>query len=195
MDWLGYDNGSRDRPTIFDENDLRNANILALQGRNPANVEQRNLVNESAKSLFHPFVFAQESTPLNFGLDFSIGNQTELFGKKFGYNFGANFSTDYLYYDDGLTGIFSDGGGENLIKEQEFDQLKGNKNTQVGGLLSLSMQLSPNHEITFNNLYNHTGETTAVNDNGFWRNTGQPNYVTNGVFFIERGIYKRTIKW
>jgi TonB-dependent receptor len=189
MDWLGYDNGSRDRPAIFDENDLRNANILAIQGRNPANIEQRNLVNESAKSLFHPFVFANESTPLNFGLDFSVGNQTEVFGKKFGYNFGANFSSDYLYYDQGVTGIYSDGGGEILIREQEFNQTKGSKNAQVGGLLSLSMQLSPNHEITLNNLYNHTGETTAVNDDGFWRNTGQPNYVTNGVFFIERGIY------
>jgi TonB-dependent receptor len=189
MDWLGYDNGSRDRPTIFDENDLRNANIIAIQGRNPANVEQRNLIDQSAKSLYHPFVFARESTPMNFGFDFSVGNQTDLFGKKFGYNFGANFSTDYLYYDDGVTGIYSDGGGDLLIREQEFDQLKGSKNTQLGGLLALSLQLSPNHEITLNNLYNHTGETTALNDAGFWRNTGQPNYVTNGVFFIERGIY------
>ena len=188
-DGLGFEDGSRDRPLIFDQYDLRNANILAIHGRNPDNVEQRTLVNESAKSLNNPFVFGQRSTPLNYGLDFSIGNQTELFGKKFGYNFGVNLKTDYQFYDDGLTGIYSDGGGTNLIKEQEFIEVKGDRSTQIGGLLSLSYQFSPNHELTFNNLYNHDGTITAINDDGFWRNTGQPNYVTNGVFFIERGIY------
>lgn len=188
-DGIGFDDGSRARPGIFDQHDFRNANIMAIRGRNPVNIEERTLVNESSKSLDNPFVFGKKSAPLNYGVDFSTGNQTILFGNKFGYNLGLNFTTDHIFYDDGISSISSDGGGETLILEQEFNEVKGTKSTQVGGLLSLAYQFSPNHEIILNNLYNHIGEVTGISDDGFWRNTGQPNYVTNGIFFIERGIF------
>jgi len=187
-DWAGFDDGIRARSDeVIQYNDeLRGISISSA--RNPEDVFERQVITETVNAMDNPFVESVQSTPLNYGVDFSTGNRTLLFGRDFGYNLGLSFSSDYNFYDDGRTGIYSDGGGEELIREQDFSEVKGTRNSQLGGLLSLSYQLSSNHELTLSNLYNHDGQNAYRISDGYWRNTARPNFVSRSNSFIERTL-------
>ena len=197
-DDFGFDDGTRKRPSVLVENskfiDFGSASNTAVQGRSPENMTERQIIDETAKSLDNPFVESIESTPLNYALDFSVGNQYDLFGKKFGANLGVNYSQDYTFYKDGRRGLYSDGGGDDLITEQNFSNSTGTRTAQLGGLLTLAYQLSPNHEITFSDLYNHNTDIVANRSEGLWLNTAQPNFVTRAISFTERSLNNAQLK-
>lgn len=193
FDWLGYDDGTRGVPQAWKDyrNQLRpvaSANSLARAGRNPANVAERSIIDKTAKALDNPFIAATESAPVNYGIDFSVGNSLELFGKNFGYSLGIKYSRDYTFYNDGSYGIYfaTRNTEDQLNKEQQFDVTNGSLNTQLGGLLSLAYQFSPNHELIFSNLYNHDNATEARIASGFWSSTGQPFFEDRFISYQER---------
>ncbi len=187
LDWLGYDNGTRDRPGLVRRTDLRGIDDLVIVGRSPENVIERDLADRTARSFDNPFTPKHISTPLNYGFNLSTGNSSEVFGKRFGYNFGVVFNKNYSFYDDGTTGFYEDNSG-NLRTIQNFNETRSQINTKIGGLLSLSLQLSNNHELKFTSLYNHDGESAYQRNVGFWLQTSYDRFDTRGVLWKERGL-------
>ena len=187
LDWLGYDDGTRDIPGVVRRTDMRGFNDQAIAGRDPDNLLERDLVNRTAKSFDNPFVPDQITAPLNYGFNLSTGNSSEVFGKRFGYNLGVVFNRNYTFYDDGRSGFYQDNNG-NLRTIQNFNEIRSQTNTQIGGLLGLSLQLSNNHELQFTSLYNHDGQSAFQRNVGFWLQTSYDQFDTRGVLWMERGL-------
>ncbi len=193
-DWLGYDDGTRELPTEFTEFRDRiasasQANGLERVSRNPANEEEREILNQTAKAFETPFLASETSVPLDFGVDFSVGNRTTLFGKNLGYSAAISYSKGYTFYDDGEYGLFFDGGIDELRNEQSYSITNGDENTQLGGIISVAYQLSPNQEITLEHLYNHDNLNSARTYRGFWQSfRGGSTFEDRLITFQEREL-------
>ncbi|MEM8969782.1 MAG: TonB-dependent receptor, partial [Bacteroidota bacterium] len=193
-DWLGYDDGTRALPEDFTQfrdqiSSASQANGLERAARSPANEEERNILNQTARAFDTPFLATQSSVPLNYGADFSIGSRTTVFGKNLGYSAAISYGKGYTFYDDGRYGLFFDGGVDQLINEQRYSVVNGDENTQLGGILSVSYQLSPNQEITLEHLYNHDNQVSARTYRGFWQSfRGGSNFEDRLVTFQEREL-------
>ena len=188
----GFDNGIRSRPSVFDEfEDLLQggaAESTARRARIPENTQDRNVIDESSKSLNNGFLPNVSNAGIDHGIELAIGNRFNLGDKPLGVNLGLNYSRSYLHLDNKTTGIWSDGGSTSLINEQSLNAVESTDEAQLGALLGLSLQLSPHHEISLNSLYNHNGASKALISNGFWRNTASPFYESQAIHFQERGL-------
>ena len=157
--------------------------------RNPANEEEREILNQTAKAFETPFLASETSVPLDFGVDFSVGNRTTLFGKNLGYSAAISYSKGYTFYDDGEYGLFFDGGIDELRNEQSYSITNGDENTQLGGIISVAYQLSPNQEITLEHLYNHDNLNSARTYRGFWQSfRGGSTFEDRLITFQEREL-------
>ncbi|NMM47128.1 TonB-dependent receptor [Marinigracilibium pacificum] len=194
MDWLGYDDGTRDRPTVFDANKQylqgSAANQTAIIGRVPENDFERNLIDESSKAFNSSFLERRKSSAMNYGLNIAFGNQHQYGDKKLGYNVGLLYDRSYEMVPSGMEGYYSRSlsGTSDLVREQEFTTMSGSEKATVGGLFGLSYQFSPTNEINFDAIYNHSGESYAQVNDGYWRNTAYPNFNTRVNGFKEREL-------
>ena len=193
-DWLGYDDGTREIPSEFIEFRDRipsasQANGLERASRSPANEEERAVLNQTADAFETPFLATEASVPLDYGIDFSVGSRTTLFGKNLGYSAAVSYSRGYTFYDDGEYGLFFDGGIDELRNEQSYNVTNGDQNTRVGGMVSLAYQVSPNQEIVLENLYNHDNLVSARTYRGFWQSfRGGSTFEDRLVTFQEREL-------
>lgn len=192
-DFLGYDDGTRQIPASFQQYRDRIGNAAQAGGLErtaqiPSNEEARDVLNQTATAFETPFLASRQSVPLNYGADFSVGNRTTLFGKNLGYSLGVSYSKDYTYYD-GRYGLYFDGGVDQLRSEQNYSLENGDKNTKLGGIVSISYQFSPNQEITLENLYNHDNQVSARVYNGYWQSfRGGSNFEDRLTAFQEREL-------
>ncbi|QCK13783.1 TonB-dependent receptor [Mangrovivirga cuniculi] len=194
-DWLGYDDGTRERPMIFDEYSeyllgSSNARATAIKGRLTENEFERNIIDESSKIFNSDFVERTKNSGLNHGLNIAFGDQFSIGEKKLGYNVGLLYSRSYTFIPNGMEGYYSRGltNSDNLIREQDYSLTSGKETATVGGLFGLSYQFNPTNEINFDVIYNHTGESFANVNDGFWRNTGYENFNSRSNGFTERGL-------
>ncbi len=194
---LGFDDGTRDRPGIFDANqDLLSggsAESTARRARLPGNDLERNLINNSSKVLDNGFIPEVNDAGINHGLEIAFGNRFQIAGNPLGVSIGLNYGRSYTHLDNLSTGIFSDGGSQSLITEQSLNAVNSVDEAQLGALLGISYQFDPNHELSINTLYNHTGESEAGIANGTWRNTASPLYETQLISFRERSLLSNQV--
>ncbi len=193
-DWLGYDDGTRSLPTDFTQyrdqiSSGSQANGLARAARSPANEEERNILNQTARAFDTPFLARESAVPLDYGVDFSVGSRTTLFGKNLGYSAAISYSKGFTFYDDGQYGLYFDGGIDELRNEQSYSITNGDENTQLGGIVSVSYQLSSNQEITLEHLYNHDNLVSARTYRGYWQSfRGGSTFEDRLVTFQEREL-------
>jgi len=194
LDFLGYDDGNRALPNAFTQYRERIGNPalaggLERAGRTPANQEQRDIIEQTSNAFETPFLATQQSVPLDHGVDVSVGSRTTLFGKNLGYSAAISYDKSYTFYDDGVYGLYFDAGTEDLRNEQSYNVVNGDESTQLGGMISLAYQFSPNHEVTLENLYNHDNLVNARTYNGYWQSfRGGTNFEDRLVSFQEREL-------
>lgn len=190
-DWFGFDDGSRDQPTAFLDPEYRNllSSSTYLDARQPANEETRAVFHNSSRSLSNHFVPVTMKTPVNFGLNFSVGNRKKLFGKDLGYTLALNYGNNYSHYDDGRVATFINNNSNQLFDYQNLTESKSVFNPSVGGLFNLSYKLSGNHFLTGNVIFNNDAEMTSRVQSG--RFLGQvsnslASFHTNSMEFVQR---------
>ncbi|MCX2745962.1 TonB-dependent receptor [Mangrovivirga sp. M17] len=190
-DWLGFDDGTRDRPDVVVDNnyELRDAINLSIQGRNPENESQRNLIDQSAKSLGGNFLPTTGSSSLNHGLNVSFGDQLGLGEKKLGYNIGLFYDRSFDYVGSGQAGYYNTVDAEvGPIEEQNYVTRTGTDKASVGALAGLSYQFNPTNEINLDVIYNHVGESSATINDGTWSSVTKPYFTSTLTSFKERTL-------
>jgi hypothetical protein len=187
----GFDNGVRSLPAVLKENVdyLKNgeAENTMFKGRVPENSTERNIIDESARSLSNSFLPEAGSTFGNTSFELAVGGQSSLGGKPLGINVGVNWGHGFEHRGNKKLGLYS-GVADGLIKEQDINGVQSIEAAELGGMLGLSYQFSPNNEITYNLLYHHSGETTGDESGGYWRNTASDNYQNKYVLHRERSL-------
>ena len=191
-DWLGFDDGTRALPTVL-QNEANRALLSQnayLDARNPRreNDGLRQLLNESSRSLSNVFTTTPKSTPVNHGINFSMGDKKTLFGNTLGYTLGLNYSREFTHYEnaDLITRINSRGVLQNY---QALKESKSTETPHVGGLFNLSYKLGDNNALRFNLIYNNDADIIGRNQSGSW--PGQlsiptAEYITNSLEFVQR---------
>jgi TonB-dependent receptor len=191
-DYLGIDDGGRAMPDILKSEENRtllsqNAYLNARKA-DPQYDGLRNLLNQSSRQLSNNYVPENKSTPLNHGLNFSVGNSLRRGKNMFGFTLGVNYSREFSHYDGGLVNTFTNS-GTSLFEYQALSESKSVETPHLGGLANLSYKFGNNHSISANAIYNNDTDIVGRRQQGsFMGQLSTPNgeYFTNSMEFIRR---------
>ncbi len=190
-DWLGLDDGSRDQPALLLDEAVRNrlSSSTYLDARKRDSVNVRNIFHESSRALSHEFVPTTKSSPLNHGLNFSIGDRYKLFGKDLGFTLGINYSRNFNHYENATVATYINNNSTQLFDYQALTETRSVENPHLGALFNLSYKLSNNDIINANVIFNNDADLTSLSQTG--RYLGQvsdatANFNTNSIGFTQR---------
>lgn len=194
-DWLGFEDGTRDQPSLLLDPKIREqlSSSTYLQARNPSadNNSVRDIFNRSSRALSNEFVPVQESTPLNYGLNFSVGNRFKVFGNDLGFNLSLNYSANYNHYDNGEIATYVNNSSDNLFPYQALRESKSTFNPAVGGLFNLAYKFSGNHVINGNVIFNNDAESIGRTQSGGFLgqvSNSLATFNTNSLEYIQRQV-------
>ena len=190
-DWLGLDDGSRDQPDFLLDEAVRNrlSSSTYLTARRPDSINVRNIFHESSRALSHEFVPTTKTSPLNHGLNFSIGDRYKLFGKDLGFTLGVNYSRNFNHYQDATVATYINNNSTQLFDYQDLTETRSVENPHLGALFNLSYKLSNNNVINANVIFNNDADLTSLSQTG--RYLGQvsdatASFNTNAISFTQR---------
>jgi len=191
LDWLGVEDGTRALPHNFPSK------------TKVSNLAQNDL-NNYGKQFRNVWLATPGNAPLNSSFELNGGFTGELFKKKIGGVLGIvyNQSNRRLQFDNAVLG--NNGGDLDLY----YNNNRYSRDVLAGALANLSVQLSPNHRISFKNILNvnssdyvidrydgrdyilnpSIGEKTKAQELGFRQNTffntqlvGDHNFPKNNI--------------
>ena len=182
-DWLGYDNGARDFPAAAV--DLPDQ---ALAFGNPAVNRQ---IQDATLSLNSQFMPDRAAPGLpNYGASVVYGNQTKLFGNKFGYIASLTYSRGFSGYQNGETGRYLLTGSQsaNLIAQRRQDDNFFSDQVLLGAMFNGAYSVNALNKISFSLLRSQTGESSARLQNGFVQGTSDPYTLTRTLAYVQRAL-------
>lgn len=167
-DWLGKDDGLRALPSIFDDPELAVPSLIDARRD-----EEKALLLDRISKSFEPVMSgSDERAPFDQGFSVSLGNQKEIWGKKFGVLGSLTYNRGYDVIDNWTTARWklaeSAESASGLINQSQFTARQGVDKVVWGGLASMRMVPAANHEIGFNLIYSQSGESKAHVYSGAW---------------------------
>lgn len=167
-DWMGRDGGLRSLPEILQDPELEVPSLIDAR----RDGEKAELLDRISRS-FEPVMAGQnETAPMDQGFSVSVGNQKEIWGKKFGFLGSITYSRNYDYIHDWQTARWkmasAAGDADALINQSDFTARQGVDKVVWGGLASMRIIPASNHEIGLNVIYSQSGESKAHYYSGAW---------------------------
>ncbi len=195
FDWLGFEDGTRDQPELLLDPKIReqlsSSTYLQARNPNPDNNSVRDIFNRSSRELSNEFVSTQESTPLNYGVNFSVGNRMKLFGKDLGFTLALNYAANYNHYNNGEVATYVNNSSDNLFPYQALRETKSTFNPAVGGLFNLAYKFSDNHLVNGNIIFNNDAESIGRIQSGSFLgqvSDSRAEFNTNSLEYIQRQV-------
>ena len=171
-DYLGFDDGARALPSSFPDNKIVRQGVYSpTVGFLPADI------TAAGQSLENRWSPARQDGRM--GQAFSA-----VFGDRFG-KLGVVASVSQSYketYVEEQRRFFRIGDGEELEAVSDYAMQTAVQKAQLGGVLSLAYQFSPNNRISLENFYTHTGRDEGRMFQG-------PNTENNFIYRNERLQY------
>ncbi len=164
-DYWGFDDGTRARPTLLDDeaiNQYANGYGLGVArfNINGEGATAANAIDEVSRSFNNDFTPRTKTSPLNHGYGFSFGNRYDVGGRPLGITLAGNFKKSFQHLEEAET--------NNWLLENDFVQIQGSyddtksdENSQLSGLAGIAYQIAPSHEISANFLYSHSATQTT----------------------------------
>ncbi len=176
-DWLGYDDGTRDKPDIIPDTILKRRGLFSKDGFEPNELEA---FGESFQNVWTPY---SKNAPLNHDVSFLVGDRFN----KFGYIFTISYKHDYQNRQQERQNIYVVD-GEGLRRDKFYSFERSGQTMKLHGLFNIGFELSPNHIIKFNNFYSHTGEDEVLYYEGY--HSDEDVYIQDTrLRWIEEEIY------
>lgn len=138
--------------------------------------------NKVSKSFKNGYVPKNKTAPINYNINFSLGNKFKLFKKDLGFFIAVNHNRDFQNYQNASINTYINLNQEALFPYQSLSENRSVENGQLGALANLAYKLSNNHTITFNVLYNNDAEISAREQSGGY--TGQVS-DTRAIFNVK----------
>jgi len=149
-------------PVQIDDNAAyQEARILYITG--PYSQQAFQIINanvpESGQSFKNNWNTISRKAPLDFSQSFSIGTQTNLFGKPLGFIVGYRYGSS-TKYDPGYMAskIRADGSRESLFNGEHSEEVNG-----WSAIANVAYKFSPNHSVSFLFMPNLSGANKADN--------------------------------
>lgn len=193
LDWLGFDDGSRDQPSILFDPEVREqlSTSTYLTARQPGNDESRNIFHESARALSNSFIPVSGKSPLNMGLNMALGHRFKIFNKDFGFSFSLNYASNFQHYDDGIVATYINTNTDFLFPYQKLTESKSIQNPSLGGMFNMAYKISDNHILSGNILFNNDAEIISRSQQGEYLgqvSNSMAQFNTRSLEFIQRQI-------
>ena len=148
-DWTGYDDGSRDLPTILEEATAGNrplfpANPFFPEGFSPEELETL------GESLAVNYNVGREDIDPNLGFDLAGGMRFDLeSGPVLGFNAAFEYGSDYQTRLENRRGFTADGNGD-LILDSDRDVFRTTRDITASGFLTGGIDFNEQHKISTN---------------------------------------------
>ena len=189
LDWLGYDDGFRERAAILQDEEARSqlnnqAWIFAL-----GDPELRETIGAASDAVNPQFSSTTTDSPTNYGASFSIGNQFNVGNRPLGVLFNINYQRNFNHYTNGRDARWELlQGADDLNLNRDLIESRSVDNPVVGGMFGLSYKISPTNKIAFNAIYNHSGEKQSMYSVGPYPGiiSGSGTFETRQLLWQER---------
>lgn len=191
--WLGYNDGSLDLPSVLKEERVREVLNRTAPFQAFANESIATRIDEAIRPLNQEMMPSRMTTPLNYSVSASLGNQFKLGNKPLGVLLTMNYSRDFAHYDNALNANFVYLGGGATTLQENF-RLRDDysvESPQLGGLFGLSYKLSPTNELQFMTIYSHSTDISTRYLRGPYLDygIGSPSeFQSRALYFQERAL-------
>jgi len=196
-DYWGYNDGSRDRPTILDDPQVKD--VLNTQSPLLARLNYKDqgetialAADLAMAEMNRDFVPVETSTPIDHSAKISYGNQHKFLGGSLGVILSASFSQEYqhLYRFEKANWRLENTAQGDLFNQGDFSETLSTENPTVSGMLGLAYKFNPLHRINFNVIYNHnTLKSTRFVEGERPDNIIYPDFLEGrSMVFNERGL-------
>jgi len=156
-DWLGWDDGARDVPSLVNGVDW--PSLGAAMGDDAT----ANELDKMVRSFNLNMTPHQISPPLNQSYGLSVGNQVNFLNRPLGFLGSLTYSRNYSSYDDGQYNAWNLGSSQATELSSVFSMNDVMTKDEVlwGGLFKTSYKINPVNVLSFNFIYNVNGESSA----------------------------------
>ena len=186
LDFLGFDDGSRDLPSIVQNRaadlPIRERGRFTPLGFTPKEIQA---FGQSFSNVWSP---ERRQIPINQGYKFSLGNSNKIFGnKEFGYLGVISYGNSHSYGTQ-VRNAFRLGLNDTLSPVTSYDIEQTGNEVEWGSVLNTSLRLSPQHLLSIKTLFTHTAEDEIRTWAGFNadRNT---DLRSTRLRYIERQLF------
>jgi TonB-dependent receptor len=178
-DWLAFDDGKRELPSIIPDKEVRGGNFT------PEEIEK---FGESFENIWNP---DEKTAPPSYGANFHIGNKFD----KFGIVFDLTYDADYQIKDEKLYTYTPQTTG--LLVQKNLDFTYWDEKYTWSGILNMGYEFNSDHKISFKNIYTRKALDQVRDSIGFVDEnkygddpgTNEKNTKTRRLFWSEEGIY------
>ena len=186
FDFLGFDDGSRDLPSIVQNGaadlPIRERGRFTPLGFTPQEIQE---FGQSFSNVWSP---ERRQVPINQGYKFSLGNSNKIFGdKEFGYLGVISYGNSHSYGTQ-VRNAFRLGLNETLSPVTSYNIERSGNEVEWGSVLNTSLRLSPQHLLSIKTLFTHTAEDETRTWEGFNadRNT---DLRSTRLRYVERQLF------
>lgn len=171
-DWLGFDDGTREIPSVIIDPKNREELTDGLNVRARSDESLANILDVTSNSVNPEMAPITDNSGINHSLAFSVGNQFDVGGHPLGLLAGVNYRRSFSAYgmDEGISSYYeliadsNSPNGFSMNEQFNYVTSKGTDNPQIGGLFNLAYKFgaSNTNKVSFNFLYNHDAEKSAA---------------------------------
>ena len=185
LDFLGFDDGSRDLPGIVQNRaaalPIRERGRFTPLGFTPEEIQE---FGQSFSNVWSP---ERRQVPINQSYKFSLGNSNKIFGKEFGYLGVISYGNSHSYGTQ-VRNAFRIGLNETLSPVTAYDIERTGNEVEWGSVLNTSLRFSPQHLLSIKTLFTHTAEDETRTWEGFNadRNT---DMRSTRLRYVERQLF------
>ena len=186
LDFLGFDDGSRDLPSIVQNRaadlPIRERGRFTPLGFTPKEIQE---FGQSFSNVWSP---ERQSVPINQGYKFSLGNSNKILGnKEFGYLGVISYGNSHSYGTQ-VRNAFRIGLNETLSPVTSYNVERSGNEVDWGSVLNASLRFSPQHLLSIKTLFTHTAEDETRTWEGFNadRNTDMRSFRLR---YVERQLF------
>lgn len=189
-DWLGMDDGTRALPEA-----VRAAlNTKTIPGiNNPANAARlSSLTSQFSSTQLAP---GSSGAPLNSSFGVSLGDTLNFLGQPFGLFTSLNYSRSFSFYENGINNRYVSGGAPLTTDfKAQLSDTKATEEASWSTAVNLAWRPLPEHEFSFNFIYNQTAEDVSRVLTGFHNNQPGTVFTTTALHFTERHLQNFQLK-
>ena len=186
LDFLGFDDGSRDLPSIVQNRaadlPIRERGRFTPLGFTPQEIQE---FGQSFSNVWSP---ERRRIPINQGYKFSLGNSNKIFGnQEFGYLAVISYGNSHSYRTQ-VRNAFRIGLNETLSPVTSYNIERSGNEVDWGSVLNTSLRFSPQHLLSIRTLFSHTAEDETRTWEGFNadRNTDMRSFRLR---YVERQLF------
>ncbi len=185
FDFLGFDDGSRQLPSII--RDEAADTPIRERGRFTTAGFTQEKIQEFGRSFENVWSPELVTIPVNQSYKFSLGNSNPLFGKEFGYLGVISYGNSHSYGTQSRN-AYRIGLGEKLSRVTEYAVERSGNEVDWGTVLNTSLRFSPQHQLNLRSLFTHTAEDEIRTWEGFNadRNT---DMKSTRLRYVERQLF------